>query len=174
MKKTILMAVLLVGAGVATSRAGVAFGINVNAGPAYAQVGYENSGCAQPFSGYAYTPGYNSGGQYVRDSDYVYDEHGALHGQIQDQHLGLHQALHDEHAELHRDLNREHEALHVQLRRELACGVPLSEIHARHEAAHRQLSREHALAHVRLQREHAGGHWDLQQQHRDWHDAEGW
>src|SRR5439155_17531803 len=98
MKKTILLAVLLVGAGVATSRAGVSFGINFDSSRGYVGGGYVSGGCSQPFYGYGYAQpsyGYAYSGQYRYTADYNYGcgygPHGALHQDLREQHQDLHQ-----------------------------------------------------------------------------------
>src|SRR5438876_10693256 len=105
MKKAILLAVLLVGAGVATSKAGVAFGINIGGGRGYVGGGYASGGCAPPSYGYGYSqPSYGAygySGQYRYTSGcgegYAYGPHDALHDDLRAQHADLHQDLREQH-----------------------------------------------------------------------------
>src|SRR5437899_1198014 len=140
MKKTILLAVLLLGAGVATSKAGVAFGINIDSGRGYFGGGYVDNGCQ---ASYGY--GYGDSGQYRYTPDrsygygYGYGQHRALHQDLREQHGELHQDLREQHADQHYDLRREHGASHRGLREQRDYGVPVWERQAEHRAEHEAL-----------------------------------
>ena len=144
MKKIILSAILLVGAGVATTRAGVGFGISIDNGGGYSRGGYVASGCA-PAPVYA-QPGCGTELQ----SGYIGDGHEALH-----------HGLEAGRADLHRDLRRERADMHADLRRERAAGVPHWVRAEQQRAVLRELREVHRDGHRALQNEHRQGHYDL-------------
>jgi hypothetical protein len=163
MKKSILLAIMLLGAGVATSKAGVAFGVHIDTSHASLAGGYVG-GHAQPSYGYAYGSGPGSNGQFHYNSgfddscipsrasayEYRYDEHGALHHELK-----------HEHKDLHKDLKAEHNAAHRELGREAAHGVPWWILAKQHDALHHELKHEHQDGHHELRQEHQEGHYAL-------------
>jgi hypothetical protein len=154
MKKSILLAILLVGAGLATSRAGVAFGINIDSSRGYVSGNYTVDGCAQPSGGYVYSqPSYRYGysGTVSYPTDVCRDG----------QHKVLHRELKGEHRELHWYLRGQHEAVHRELRREAASGVPPRVRNEQHLEAHRDLEWEHRMGHREIRQDHRDGHYDL-------------
>lgn len=144
MKKIILSAILLVGAGVATTRAGVSFGVSIDNAGGYSRGGYVAGGCA-PAPVYA-QPGCGAEQQI---------------GYPGDAHQALHQGLEAGRADLHRDLRRERADMHADLRRERAAGVPHWVRAEQQRAVLRELREEHREGHRDLQNEHRQGHYDL-------------
>jgi hypothetical protein len=142
MKKMILSAILLVGAGVATTRAGVSFGISVDNDGRYSRGGYVASGCAP-------APVYSQPGCEPQT------------GYFGDAHQALHQGLEAGRGDLHRDLRRERADMHADLRRERAAGVPHWVRAEQQRAVLRELREEHREGHRDLQNEHRQGHYGL-------------
>src|SRR5437667_2783643 len=109
MKKIILAAIVLIGAGVATTRAGVSFGISLNNGNGYYGDGYSSRSCGQASYGYAYGGQQSSGGAgygygYGGGYRYTQPSYGCAYGDQYyqyGQHQGLHQELRAEHRDLH-------------------------------------------------------------------------
>ena len=163
MKKTILLAILLMGAGVATSKAGVAFGVNIDTGHGSVAGGYVG-GHEQPSSGYAYGsgPGFNGQFQYNSGSDPSCRPSAAsAYGYRYDDHAALHHELDHQRKDLHRDLKAQHKAGHRELRRQAACGVPKWVRERERAALHHELKHEHQDAHYVLRQEHREGHYAL-------------
>ncbi len=149
MKRIILAAVVILGAGLATSHAGTFFGITFGTGRPY-----EGRGYPQPVYSYPYGAPY----QYVQPSygysapapDYQYDLH-----------RDLHQELGAEHHDLHQELDAQHAAEHQRLANEAAAGAPWWELALQHRMDHRQLDAQHWEKHGHLDGEHAAGHDQL-------------
>ena len=163
MKKTILIALLLVGAGLATSKAGVAFGINVDNGRGVVGGTYVSDGCGQPYNGNGFV--YN--GQYRYNDGYGYGygrayspSTGSAYGYY-GQHQALHHDLWHEHQDLHGDLRAQHNAEHRELQHEAAHGVPWWELERQHDAMHRELRHEHQDSHGAIRQDHRDGHYEL-------------
>jgi hypothetical protein len=123
MKKSLLLAILLVGAGVATSRAGVAFAINIDSGRGYVSGNYAVGGCAQPSGGYVYSqPSYRYGysGTVNYPTDVCRDgQHEVLQGELKGEHRELHSDMRGQHAAVHRmghrEIRQEHRDGHYDL-----------------------------------------------------------
>ena|SRR5438270_8945381 len=150
MKKIVLLAVLLISAGVATTKAGVAFGIS----------GDNERG--------------NFSGRYVSGSYARPDAHDALHEQLTAEHSRFHDTIDAQHEAWHWELDQRHKALHRELEREAARGVPWWQRRAQHEAFHRAARENHWAWHDTMRRQHVGGHWDISEQHREAHGGSGW
>ncbi len=149
MKKIILAAVVILGAGMATSHAGTFFGITFGIGRPY-----EGGGFPQP----VYSQPYGAPYQYVQPS---YDYSPPAPGYPYGLHRDLHQELRAEHHDLHQELDAQHAAEHQRLANEAAEGAPWWELALQHRMEHHQLDAQHWGAHAQIDSEHAAGHDQL-------------
>jgi hypothetical protein len=147
MKKIILSAVLLLGVGVATSQAGVSFGISIDNGR-YTGSGYVASDCAP-------APVYSQPGCPPQAQSGYYS------GGFRDGHELLHRDLREERADLHHDIRQARQAVHRQLKVERAYGVPHRVRAEQLKAANRVLREQHREGHYELRGEHRAGHYEL-------------
>ncbi len=154
MKKIIVAAIIMSGAGLATSQAGTFFGITFGSGRIY-----EGSSYPQPVYDYSYGAPYQTY-QYAQPS-YGYSAPVPIYQYPYGLHRDLHQELGAEHQDLHQDLDAQHAAEHQQLANEAAVGVPWWELALQHRAEHRQLDAQHWDRHEQLEGEHAAGHDQL-------------
>lgn len=145
----------MIGAGVATSRAGSFFGITIGTGPAYYGGECRNS-WAQP----AYAPAYVAPDYQYAPAPYGYYGINDPYYRYRE-HQDLHQELRAEHQDSHQELETQHWAEHERLNAEAAAGVPWWELELQHRAEHRDLAVQHWAQHEHLRDEHAQGHDEL-------------
>ena len=178
MKKSIFLAVaVFAGVGVATSKAGGAFGINLENSRGSASTTYV-SGQYTGQRSYGYNhqnPYYSNGNGYGgRLIDNRYDAHEALHGQLDAERQVLEDQVGAQHDAWHQEWERQHKALHLDLDRQRAMGVPKSQVQAQHEAWHQQSRAQHFAAHQALRQGHLDARWDIRQNHEAGHEQLGW